>query len=143
MTTKKAIAIALLCLAPAVAFSEERPWSKGPVTAVTYVKVKPGKFDDYMAYLGTAYRKSMEATMKAGLATGWHVYTTQPRNASEPDLILTVTYPNMAALDKQKEFDEVAKSVSGTIAEMNKAFADRGTMREVIGGDLIQEVILR
>ena len=143
MKMKKAIALAVLCLAPALAAAEERPWSNGPVTAVTYVKVKAGKFDDYMAYLGVAYRKQMEASMKAGLVSNWHVYTTQARNPNEPDLILTVTYPNMGTLDKQKEFDAVATSVSGPIAEMNKGFADRSSMREVLGGDLIREVILR
>jgi hypothetical protein len=37
------------------------------VTELAYIKVKPGKFDDYMKYLDTTYKSLMEANKKAGL----------------------------------------------------------------------------
>lgn len=136
-------AVAALCLAPMLVSAEERPWKQGPVTAVTYVKIEPGRFDDYMAYLGGAYRAQMQESIKAGLVLNWHIYTTQARNANEPDLILSVTYPNMATLDKNDEFDAIGQRMAGTFAAQNEGFAKRGAMRKVIGGDIIREVLLR
>lgn len=142
-TTRMLIAAAILCAAPVLASAEERTYKQGPVTAITYVKIEPGRFDDYMAFLGGAYRKTMEESMKAGLVTSWHIYSTKPRNPSDPDLILAVTYPDMATLDKNDEFDAISQRVAGSFATQNKGFSDRGVMRKVLGGDLIREVILR
>ena len=142
-TTRMLVAAAALCLVPMLASADERPYKPGPVTAVTYVKVEPGRFDDYMAYLGGAYRKQLDENIKAGLVMSWHIYTTTPRNANDPDLILTVTYPNMATLDKNDEFDAISQRMAGEFAKQNKGFADRGVMRKVVGGDLIREMLLK
>ena len=143
MKTKLLIAAAVLCVVPMLASADERPYKQGPVTALTYVKIEPGRFDDYMAFLGGSYRKSMEESMKAGLVTSWHIYSTTPRNPNDPDLILAVTYPNMATLDRNDEFDAISQRVAGAFAAQNKAFAERGSMRKVIGGDLVREMVLR
>lgn len=142
-TTKVVLAVAALCIAPLLAMAEERPYSQGPVTSVSFVKIKPGQYDNYMKYLAGPYRKQMEAQIKAGLAMSWHVYDNQAHNPTEPDVILSVTYPNMATFDKQKEFDDVAQQVMGSFATMDKAYADRGTMREILGSQLIREVVLK
>lgn len=142
-TTRMLVAAAALCLMPMLADAEQRPYTQGPVTAVTYVKVEPGRFDDYMAYLGGSYRKQMEESVKAGLVLNWHIYSSTPRTPGDPDLILTVTYPNMATLDKNDEFDAVSSRVAGSFTTQNKGFADRGVMRKVLGGDLIREMVLR
>ena len=143
MKATKALIIAL-CMVPAVALAQEtRPYTFGPVTAVTYVKVKPGHFDEYMQHLGGAYRKQMEAFQKAGLVVGYKVYSTTPRTPADPDVILTVTYPNMAALDKNTEFDAISQQVAGSLTSQNKGYGDRGAIREVLGGMLTQEMILK
>lgn len=141
--TRMLMTAAVLCLAPALALAEERPYTQGQVTAITYIKVEPGRFDDYMAFLGGSYRKTMEESMKAGLVTSWHIYSAAPRNPGDPDLILAVTYPNMATLDRNDEFDAISSRVAGTFAAQNKAFAERGSMRKIIGGELVREVVLR
>jgi hypothetical protein len=134
--------VAALCIVPALALAQEsRPYTYGPVTAVTYVKVKPGHFDEYMQHLGGAYKKQMQAFQKAGLVVDYKVYSTTPRTPADPDVILTVTYPNMAALDKNAEFDALSQQAAGTITSQNKAFGDRGAIREVLGGILTQEII--
>ena len=138
-----AILATSLILGSTLAMADERPYTLGPVTAVSYVRVKPGQYDNYMRHLSGPYRKQMEASIKAGLVTGWKVYDASPRTASEPNVILTVTYPNMATFDKQKEFDDVAQQVAGSFATMDKAYADRGAMRDVLGGELVREVVLK
>jgi hypothetical protein len=136
-----AAAVALWAL-PALA-QEERPYTSGQVTQVTYVRVKPGHFDDYMRHLGGLYRKQLEAFKKAGLVTDYKVYAATPRSPNEPDVILSVTYPNMAALDRNREFDSIGSQVAGTFSEQNKGFADRGSMRDVLGSELVREMVLK
>ncbi len=143
MKTMKLL-LATLCIVPALALAEDtRPYTYGPVTAVSYIKVKAGHFDEYMQHLGGAYRKQMQAFQKAGLVLDYKVYSTTPRTPADPDVILTVVYPNYAALDKTAEFDALSQQVAGTITAQNKAFGDRGAIREVLGGMLTQEMILK
>lgn len=145
MNTPKAILVALAALAfasPAPA-QEQRPYKDGPVVIVTYVKVKPGKFDEYMRYLAGPYRKLQEEQKRAGLVSGWNIYGLRAKTATDPDLVLSVTYPNMAALDRSDDFDAVGSRVMGSFSSQDKAFADRGTMRDILGSELMREVVLR
>jgi hypothetical protein len=122
---------------------ESKPYKEGNVVEVSYIKIKPGKFDDYMTFLDTRYKALMEASIKAGLIVRYGVYSAQARTPQDPDLILTVTYANMAALDKIDEGDAVAAKVLGSTDMQNKATIDREVLREVMGSQLIRELILK
>lgn len=136
--------MAFALLATAEAFAQgSRPYKDGPVTQVSFIRVKPGQFDIYMKYLAGPYRTQMEASKKAGLVVGYKIFSVDPRTAQDPNVILAVTYPNMATLDKTDEFDAVLTTVGTTIEAQNKAFADRSSMREAIGTQLMREVILK
>ena len=50
------VAAAVLALGTFSTQAEDRPYKEGPVTEVSSIKVKPGKFDEYMAYLAGPYR---------------------------------------------------------------------------------------
>ena len=145
MTRARIMLLSILLFAlPAASFAQEpKPYKDGPVTQLSYIKIKPGKFDDYMAYLAGPWKTLMEAQKKAGLITAYAVYTSEARNPSEPDLILSTTFPNMSTLDRTDDFDAIAAKLVGTIAKQNKEFADRGGMRESLGGQLIREMILK
>ena len=121
----------------------DKPYKEGQVTELSYIKIKPGKFDDYMKFLDTTYKALMEANKKAGLIVGYAVYSMQARTPQEPDLLLTITYANMAALDKIDEGEAVAAKVVGSTAVQNKAYIDREAMREVLGAQLIRELVLK
>jgi hypothetical protein len=127
---------------PALA-QNTRPYKEGAVTELTYVKIKPGRFDDYMRFLDTDYKKLMEAEKKAGLITGYAVYATNARSPSEPDLVLSVSFPNWAALDRSEEFEALAAKVIGDEQTQNKGMIDRGAMREVLGSQMIRELVLK
>jgi hypothetical protein len=43
------------------AVADEKPYKDGPVTQVSFVKVKDGKMLDYLAQLDGPYKKEMEA----------------------------------------------------------------------------------
>ena len=137
------VACALLGFTASAIAQEMRNFKEGPVTQISYIKIKPGKFDDYMRYLGGPYRTLMEANKKAGIITGWAIYSAQARNPHEADLLLAVTYPNMAALDRGEEGDALAAKVMGSIAAQSKGTIDRGAMREVLGSELFRELILK
>jgi hypothetical protein len=137
------VGLALCSLMATVAAQDAKPYKEGPVTQLSYIKIKPGRFDDYMKYLATSYKQLQEANKKAGLIIGYAVYSAQARTPHEADVILAVTFPNMAALDRIDEADAVAAKLLGSSDQQNKAFADRGAMREVLGGELIRELVLK
>jgi hypothetical protein len=131
-----------LCFAMAAANAEES-YTDGQVTEVSYIKIKPGKFDEYMKYLDTTYKAIMEANKKAGLITGYGVYSAMARTPQDPDLILTTIYPNMAALDKSEEAEAIAEKIAGSAAAQSKGAIDREAVREVLGSELIREMVLK
>lgn len=128
-----------------VTAQDDRPYGEGPVTVVTSVKVMDGQYDNYMAYLAKTYRPMMEAQKKAGLVLHWAIYDANPRNESEADLYLSVTYPNMATFDNSYEkFSPIQREVTGMNRQQAaSASADRNSMRKILGSEMVREVILR
>ncbi|PRC91258.1 hypothetical protein [Solimicrobium silvestre] len=122
---------------------EAKSYKEGQVTVLTYVKVKPGKFDEYMKWLATTGKAFREAEIKAGILLSYHVYSANPRTPREPDLILSSTYPNMAALDKDDDEDALAGKTMGNRATRNKAAEDREALREIQGSEIIRELVLK
>jgi hypothetical protein len=140
--------VAILFLALAVSGAamaqDTRLYTEGPVMRMSYIRVKPGMLDEYMKFLDGVFKTQMEAVKKAGLILRYSVLRTEPRSPQEPNLILTITYPNMAALDRNAEFREISlKALSGTSDAENKGMAERGAIREVLGSELVRELILK
>lgn len=137
------VGLLVLVAAPAVAQSP-RPYSEGPVTQVGYVRIKSGHFDEYMAYLAGPYKQLMEAEKKAGLITGWTVYSSPGRDEEDWDLALATTYKNMAALDDLTDrTDPIEKQVFGSVEKSNQGAVQRGAMRELVGTRLLRELVIR
>ena len=122
---------------------EGRVYQEGPVVEVSYIRTKPGKFDDYMKFLATTYRTLMEANKKAGLILEYNIYSATPRSPQDPDLLLTITYPNMAALDRNEESEALAVKTIGSMASQNQSAIDREALREVLGSELVRKLILK
>src|SRR6478609_9686314 len=40
---------------------DTKVYKEGPVTELSYIKIKPGRFDDYMKFLDTTYKQLLEA----------------------------------------------------------------------------------
>jgi hypothetical protein len=137
------VALAALMLAATASAQEVKPYKEGSVTSLSYIRTKPGKFDEYMKFLDTTYKTLMDANKKAGLVIGYAVYAASPRSPKEPDIILSVSYANWAAFDKVDEADAVAAKVIGPTTVQSKGAIDREALREVLGGEVIQELILK
>ena len=137
------ISLAFSGMAATVLADDEKVYSEGPVVEVTYVKIKPGKFDDYMKFLATTYRTLMEANKKAGLIQDYGIYQATPRSPQDPDLMLTTTFPNMAALDRNEEAEALSVKTSGSMASQTQAAVDREAIREILGSELLRKLILK
>jgi len=125
------------------AVADEKPYKEGPVTDVAWIRVKDGKLLDYIAHLNGTYRQEMEALKKAGLVTEYRIYRVPPRHPQDPNLILTVTYPNYAALDHNADFDAITAKIEGSLKQADASYGARESIREVLGSELIQELILK
>jgi hypothetical protein len=136
-------ALVLVAMTGSTLAQEAKPYSEGAVRQVSFIKIKPGQFNNYMKYLDGPYKTAMEAAKKAGLITGYAVYETQARTPQDADLILTVNYANMAALDRTDEADAIRAKVMGSLSAQDKAAMGRESMRELIGSQLIRELVLK
>src|SRR5437764_14048043 len=90
-----------------------RGYSYGPVTEVDYIHVEYGHFDEYMAWVTSTWRPTMEAAKKAGLIIGYRVVQSEPKSPDEPNMHLEIIYKNMAAYagnigDQAEAFEAVA-----------------------------------
>jgi hypothetical protein len=136
---------ALVCAISIQARADEpRAYKEGPVSVVTFIKIKPGQFDNYMKYLDTTYKPLMEAFAKNKVILGFKVYQGQAHNPHDADVILSVTYANMAALDNLNDrTDSIVEGLVGDRAKRNQKAADREALREVLGSENIRELILK
>ena len=121
-----------------------RQYSEGPVTEVNYIQVEYGHFEEYIDWLNSTWKPTMEATKKAGLIIDYKVFKLTPKSPDQPNMILWITYKNAAAaLDNGVELEEVAKKVIGSTEVQNKARIGRNEYRKVLGIEYVRELILK
>jgi hypothetical protein len=134
----------LVMSASMVSAKEDRPYSDGPVVDVSFVRTKPGKFDEYVKWLDTVWKQTNDEAIKAGIVVSYKVFTVEPRSPSDPDLILSITYPNMATFDGiNDKMDAIMEKVEGSVTKSNQNAIDRGSLRDVLGSELIRELMLK
>jgi hypothetical protein len=123
---------------------DERQYTDGPVTEVNYLQVEYGHFEEYIDWLNSTWKPTMEATKKAGLIIDYKVFSATPKSPDQSNVIFMITYKNAAAaLDKGVELEAVAKKVIGSTEVQNKARVVRSEYRKVLGTEYIRELILK
>ena len=125
-----------------------RQYSEGPVTEVNYIQVEYGHFEEYIDWLNSTWKPTMEAMKKAGLIIDYKVFQASPKSPDQPNIFLYLTFKNMAAYagnigDKGIEQEYVARKVIGSTEFQNKKRVERSEYRKVLGIELIREIILR
>jgi len=121
-----------------------RQYTDGPVTEEAYIQVEYGHFEQYIDWLNSTWKPTMEAFKKAGLIIDSKVFRLTPKSPDQPNIVLCITYKNAAAaLDKGVELEEVAKKVIGSTEVQNKARVGRNEYRKVLGTEYIRELILK
>jgi hypothetical protein len=121
-----------------------RQYTDGPVTELDYIQVEYGHFEEYVDWLNSTWKPTMEAMKKAGLIIDYKAVRATPKTPDQPNVILMITFKNgAAALDKGVEQEEVAKKVIGSTEFQNKARVGRNQYRKVLGIEYVRELILK
>src|SRR5471032_3181953 len=76
---------------------DARQYTEGPVTEVDEVHVEYGHFEEYIDWLNSTWKPTMEATKKAGLIIDYKVFSASPKSPDQPNIIFMITYKNAAA----------------------------------------------
>jgi hypothetical protein len=139
-----AAAASLFLFVTSVGLADDHPYSEGPVINVASIRTAEGKFDEYMSWLATTWKKLQEESKKRGYIVNYEVMTAEPRGPNDPDVLLVITYKNWAALDGSiAKGDEVAKAVEGSIEAANKSQSERDKIRRVLGSQTFQQMMLK
>jgi hypothetical protein len=126
------------------ALADDHRYSEGPVVNVSSIRTVDGKFDDYMNWLSTTWKKRQEESKKKGYIVDYQVMTVEPRGPDDPDLYLIITYKNWAALDGAlAKGDEMSKVAEGSVAAANQSQNDRNKIRRVLGSQTVQQLLLK
>ena len=143
----KAIILSICLAAAALSLGaraeDERQYTEGPVTFVQEIAVEYGHFEEYIDWLNSTWKPTMEATKKAGIIIDYRVFSATPQSPDHPSIILWITYKNMAALDRGVEEEDVAKKVIGSTEFQNKARVGRNEYRKILRREYIRELILK
>ena len=69
----------------------DRQYSDGPVTEVDYIGVEYGHFAEYIDWLNSTWKPTMEALKKAGLIIDYKVLQAAPKSPDQPNIYLMIT----------------------------------------------------
>ena len=123
---------------------DERQYTEGPVTEVDEIHVEYGHFEEYIDWLNSTWKPTMEALKKAGLIIDYKVFSLTPKSPDQPNIYLWFTFKDAsAALDKRVELEDVARKVICSTECQNKARVARNEYRKVLGTEYIRELILK
>ncbi|HEV8422985.1 MAG TPA: hypothetical protein VGQ40_06540 [Chthoniobacterales bacterium] len=123
---------------------DERQYTDGPVTEIDYIHVEYGHFEEYIDWVNSTWKPTMEAMKKAGLIIDYKIFSATPKSPDQPNIYLWITFKNAAAaLDKGVELEAVAKKVICSTECQNKARVARSEYRKVLGSELIRELVLK
>jgi hypothetical protein len=121
-----------------------RRYGDGPVTELNYIQVEYGHFEEYVDWLASTWKPTMEAMTNAGLVIAYKVVRATPKTPDQPNIILMITFKDgAAALDKGVALEEVAKQVIGSTEIQNEARAGRNQYRKILGSEYVRELILK
>jgi hypothetical protein len=138
------ICLAAASLSQNAPAQDVRKYTEGPVTEVDYIQVEYGHFEEYIDWLNSTWKPTMEGLKKAGLIVDYKVLRLTPKSPDQPNISLNITFKNgAAAFDKGVEQEEVAKKVIGSTEVQNKARVGRNDYRKVLGIEYVRELILK
>src|SRR5450755_446276 len=116
---------------------DERQYTDGPVTEVDYIRVEYGHLEEYIDWLNSTWKPTMESMKKAGLIIDYKVFRLTPKSPDQPNIYLWITFKDAAAaLDNGAELEAVARKAIGSTEVQNKARVGRNEYRKVLGTEL-------
>jgi len=142
------VGLAASLMSPNAHAQAGRGYSYGPVTEVDYIHVEYGHFDEYMAWVTSTGKPTMEAEKRAGLIIGYKVFQSSPKSPDEPNVYLEITFKNMAAYagdigDQADAYEAVTEKIICDSACQNQARVHRNEIRKVLGTEVTREIIFK
>ena len=104
------------------------------VTEMTVITVKPNLIDDYLMGIKRTWVDSCEIQKELGHIVGCSVYTAETAG-TDPNVFLTITYENLAAMGPNKErYEEFMTAWRKKISESDQQeiVEGYGDMREIV-----------
>ncbi len=133
------VVVSVLLLALPV-MAQEAPYTEGSVWTMTFVRVEPGRLDDYFENLNGMYRKVNEEAKKQGLVLSYKIIGTGASTRDDWNLLILEEYKNWAAFD---ELDAKFRAIVNKLAseeQQETGIETRAKIREIIGGKLGREL---
>lgn len=138
-----ATAVAMLLGTAVAAQDSGRVWKPGSVWRVNTVEVMPGRGDDYVRMLNTVWKAARIANQKSGHEKSYKIMWADDQRDGQPNLVLMIEYPNMAAMDRPpEEDDKVMKAIEAQGIKAPPA-AERDAMRKQRGSRVYREVLFK
>ncbi|ANY19617.1 hypothetical protein A6F68_01098 [Tsuneonella dongtanensis] len=138
------LVIASMAFLAVPASAQQSSYTQGTVWEASRVDVKDGQFENYMDYLAGQWKKVQEFAKAEGMVVDYHVLSTNNPRPGEPDLVLVVEYKDYV---KTAESEAFRKKVNAMLAQSDRsadtAFANRQSMREMMGSTQYQELVLK
>lgn len=129
---------------PAQSVAQGLPYTEGSVWSVGFVKTIPGMTNDYYKNLADNWLKMNEAAKKEGLVLSYKVLYGPAANTEDWDIMLMIEYKNMAAMDGMAEkMEALGTKLLGSQDTRKVGAIKRNEIREILGGKLVREIILK
>jgi hypothetical protein len=126
------------------AIAQDKPYKEGSVWAITFVKIKPGMFDQYLRDVGPQRKRMMDEAQKQGLVLSYKVLSGSAANRDDWDLMFMEEYKNWAAFDGLSDkFEAIESKQIGSDEKRTQMMVKRTEVREIVGDKLLQELILK
>jgi hypothetical protein len=137
-------ALLLLLSLPSQSVAQGLPYTEGSVWSIGFVKTVPGMTNDYYRNLADNWMKMNEAAKKEGLVLSYKVLHGPAANTADWDIMLMVEYKNMAAMDGMAEkMEALSGKLLGSQETRRVGAVKRNEIREILGGKLVREIILK
>jgi hypothetical protein len=139
-----AAALLLSLSLPARSAAQGLPYTEGSVWSIGFVKTVPGMTNDYYKNLADNWMKMNEAAKKEGLVLSYKVLYGPAANTEDWDIMLMIEYKNMAAMDGMAEkMEALSGKLLGSQDTRRVGAVKRNEIREILGGKLVREIILK
>ena len=139
-----AAALLLSLSLPARSVAQGLPYTEGSVWSIGFVKTVPGMTNDYYKNQADNWMKKNEAAKKEGLVLSNKVLYGPAANTGDWDIMLMIEYKNMAAMDGMAEkMEALSGKLLGSQDTRRVGAVKRNEIREILGGKLVREIILK
>jgi hypothetical protein len=145
MTPKAFLITAATALALSqAALAQESSYTQGSVWNFSTIQVEPGKFEKYMDYLDTTWKKVQELGRKEGIVVSYHVLAVNAQRQGEPDLVLAVEFKDYRTKAQGEAFQQkIEAMLAADRRKQDVASGERGTMRKLLDNMELQELVLK